>query len=988
MLTAAGIDSRVVIDVLDSIQLPLSHLPQREARFWKDREAKGKRLQKAYDRFITAHQRLCLIPKIETLFGKLPTNADTMLWLREKFASGSSILISQGDLPDSPVKNGIQQKAAPCWTLEEVLAGARKVRTGVLGGFYISNVFHEDIREDRWKHPAFIGSCTRTCNDKSDTRWLKFETYYVWCDAETKRNGKRVPPTPEQLATLLKYCRDRGATAVCLSPHGMHVLLIFTRLVPVTSPKPMRAVVEWFFRDFAVFPASEWHLDITACATRTRLERVCPIVYWDKDAVVDVPAEVITSVAPLLPAKKTQSVKSNWEKTSGKFGSGGEAAAAGKKALGIRREALHYSGFDHVKTGAFIASVAATVGLKHHEVAALFKKYPVTGESFGALDVAASARDIMPMAPECAQQRTKKLYASLGWGYTIIYSRTGCTTMELHTLFSSLLVRPLIPASAVIPPEGPEMPSHILLPKTRPQPLYEQAVLAAFGVTKACLVNTTNPQVIKALAALELAAADPKLENRLCDLLDRASALMLGEDFLAWLKKDIARCAKKFWGANRRLASKRRIRLVLLALAKLPNPENFTTSDLLALIKSKICHYGFKKLSKAERADLKADKAAGKKAQRKKQVKKPRKKNITQAIYRVLAELQKDGLVARHDYGEAGINNVGRSAARWGITALAVESGKWVKPNKIGVRGQSKECFTHNTAGGRDGRTSFAVPKIGSGRSVTLKPTLELGQWFVGALNHGKGLMIDRLPMLVHGIRGYIDRSGVPRWQLEGFASVNSFGWSRDRFACDVLATGLIKVRELHIAQFNCPTLIVPDGIGGQRELGAEESYSGAFLSLEIGLKTNESYTRAWFQAKPVRYDASTGKFTSTETVQTQPGLLTELNQMAVKAWQAKQRFIAEKLAGKNKTFAKINETKTVARTTQNLDLRAFLEERASVIIGRYYNNVPEGIARWAAENWNTLIPEIEMGRLLGGLQKIHRQRATKAENLRAHAKN
>jgi hypothetical protein len=750
----------------------------------------------------------------------------------------------------------------------------------------------------------------------------------------------------------------------------------------------MRAVVEWFFRDFAKFPASEWHLDITACVTRTRLERVCPIVFWDKDAAVDVPAEVIASAPPQSPVKNSPAKKSKYSKSSGAFGSGGEAAAAGKRSLGIRREALHYSGFEHINKGTFIARVAATVGLKYADVAALFKKHPLTSESFGQLDVEASARDVMPMAPECARQRTKRLYASLAWVYSIVYSRTGCTTAELHTLFSGLLIRPLVPASALIPPEGPEMPSHILLPNTRPQPLYEKAVLAAFGVTKASLVKKADPQAAKALAALELAAADPKLEGRLCDLLDRANALMLGEDFLAWLKRDIARCAKKFWGADRRLASKRRIRIVLLAMSKLPDPTNFTTSDLLPLVKGKISHHGFKKLSKAQRATIKTDKAAGKTAPRQKKVKKPRKKNITQAIFRVLAELQKNGMVVRQDSDDGNKNKVGRGASKWGITAQAVESGKWLKPNKTGVSGGSKECFKHNIVRGTAGCSSFPAPKVGCGRSVTLKPTLELGQWFVGARNHGKGLLTDRLPVLVYAVRGYIDRNGLSKWQIDGFAPANAFGWSRERFAPEVLAMGFVKVRDFHIAHFNCPPLMVPDGNGGQRGLGAEESYSGAFFALEIGVNTNADYTKAWLQAEPARYDASTGQFTPAVTVETQPGLMPELNQPAVEKWQAKQRFIAEKSAEKNKTFAKIKETKAAAKTTQTPSLRAFLEEKVSVIIGSYYNRIPEGIARWAAESWNTLVPEIELARLLGGLQKIHRQRAIKATKQHVPANN
>jgi hypothetical protein len=129
---------------------------------------------------------------------------------------------------------------------------------------------------------------------------------------------------------------------------------------------------------------------------------------------------------------------------------------------------------------------------------------------------------------------------------------------------------------------------------------------------------------------------------------------------------------------------------------------------------------------------------------------------------------------------------------------------------------------------------------------------------------------------------------------------------------------------------------MVPDGNGGERELGAEESYSGAFFALEISIKTNQAYTKAWLQAEPARNDATTGQFTPAETVQTQPGLLTELNQTAVKAWDAKQRLIARKLVEKNKTFAKIKETMAAAQTTQNLDLRASLEEIATTIIGNY----------------------------------------------------
>jgi len=144
-------------------------------------------------------------------------------------------------------------------------------------------------------------------------------------------------------------------------------------------------------------------------------------------------------------------------------------------------------------------------------------------------------REVLAQATEWRQQRTKKLYASLAWVYAILHARTGCTMAELHALFRGLLVRPLVPASALMPPQGASWPSHLLWCHPCPQPLLAPAVLAAFGVTPADLARSTEAQVRKALAALELAQADPTLEDRLCSLLDQASALMLGADFLGWL---------------------------------------------------------------------------------------------------------------------------------------------------------------------------------------------------------------------------------------------------------------------------------------------------------------------------------------------------------------------------------------------------------------------------------------------------------------------
>jgi hypothetical protein len=964
-LITAGLDARVVSKVCDELKHPTTEEARLEKEYYQRLANESAAFEAVYHSFRNQYPELFSAPEISPEFGLVLTNVDVMVWLRKQFAPDSTILLSQGGMPGARDKNGNRDKAAPCWSLEEVHASSKKIATNLLGSYYTANVLHQEVREDRWKHAAFIGSCTRNLK----TRWFKDETRFVWCDLETNIRKQRVPPTPEERVALLEYCRDHGASVVSMSPNGMHVLLILNKPVSLISTQPMKDVVQWFFRDFPQIPTGRWELDISACGRRTRLERACPVVLWNLNAVVELPAGLPnednnkTAKSTVEKAKKHPHGKS-----SGGFGSSGKSSAAGKKALGMRRAALHSCGVEHVSSRRFIARVAAVVGLKFNDLDDLFKKYPITSESFGLLDVVDTGRACLAAAPEWCQRQTNKLYASMSWIYTIIHSRTDCTPDELYKMLSGLLARPLVQAGGQMPPAGPGLPSHIVLPKIRPQALYKQAVLAAFSVTLKNKDNPADPQAAKARKALKLAEQDPALEKRLCGLLDRAELLMSDEDFLAWLQKDIARCARKYWGDKRgiarRLASKRRQRVVLLAMTKLADPENFSTSEIIALAQGKLGQHGYKKLSKTARAALKA-------GTRKKKVKKPRKKNVTQAIFRVLAQLEKDGLVTRKNPGFKAKNKVGRGAARWGITAMAVESGKWLKPNETKESGKTKECFKHSFVKGNARVDLLPVGGGSHGRSVTLQPVLIDGQRLIDSKYRGKGASLARVPMLCCCVRGY--KAGTEMWHLEGHMPLSCFGAADVRFAPDVQACGFVRVRDLHLAQFACPKLFVSDGNGGQRELGPVDSYAGEFFALEISVRIDKN-GKSRLQAAPAYYDAEAGTFSPAETVHSQPNLMPELYQPAAITWIKKLAFLMKSQAKWEKTLNIISRATLEAQAEQNPSRRNALGNTVIDALSSHFDAVPNGIIRWAAANWQPGSDHNKV-RLLRGIQKIRRRK-------------
>jgi hypothetical protein len=968
MVTAAGNDARFP----NVSTIPPGESKLNKIEYWREKQENSRILEADFRLFQQMHPDLFAIPAFSPTFGPVPTNLDVMLWLQQKYAPGSSLLMSQGELVDAPIIRGKREKAAPCYTVEEVVAGERIICTEFWGEYYISNVFHRPVREDRWRHPDFVDSCTRNL----DTRWLKRETFIVFGDAEFFEDGKRVRPTPDQRAAFVKYCIEHGATALFTSPHGMHWLIVTNRPVPIDGKRPleMKSVMEWFFRDFQKLSNSGWKVDMTACVNRARLERVCPLVYWRKDAVIEIPDGVIGAVVSCQKERKHSPRSPQCSKSSA-FGSSGPGSVSGAQALRMRCAALHYNGVEHVNTGTFIARVASAVGLAWKDIEALFEKFPVTSESFGPLDVEVVTRDIVPQSTAWSRQKTKALYAKMAWVYFIFHHETGCSEDELFSLFKAFLNKPVVSATAHLPPPGPEMPSHILLHNDRPQVIYEEAVFTAFGVTRDDLVDLSNPQVIKALSALGLAEKDPKHEEKLCNMLEQAASLMGGNKaFLDELKPDIARCSKKYRSGIQKLASKRRIRIVLNAIAKLANAGSFTTSQLIKLVGGKLCQYGIKKLSKADQMNVEAAKARGE-AVRKIKTKRPRKDNVTQAVYRVLVQLEKDGMVTRQNPSPKSKNKAGRGAGKWGITTMAAESGKWLKTNRENQNALKKECLKHKFV--KDGvvYVPLQTPKAGNGRSVKLSPVFELGQWFVGARSYGKGLLTSEVPMLVHAIRGYKANSGTDMWQIEGFMPISGFGFTAERFAPEIHKAGWVRVRDLHIAQFACPMMSVPDGNGGQRELKPYDTYSAESFALELSLTHNKTYTQAWLKAAPARYDVTTDQFNPADEVQTQGGLIPELAQPAVIAWVKQQRFLDSKRADSEKAFNKIATTAISARAETNPVRRVSLENEAAERLGTHYDSVPNGIIRWAVNEWQPYAEKTSIGRLLRDLQKFHRRK-------------
>jgi hypothetical protein len=167
----------------------------------------------------------------------------------------------------------------------------------------------------------------------------------------------------------------------------------------------------------------------------------------------------------------------------------------------------------------------------------------------------------------------------------------------------------------------------------------------------------------------------------------------------------------------------------------------------------------------------------------------------------------------------------------------------------------------------------------------------------------------------------------------------------------------------------------VPDGNGGQRELKPYDTYSAESFALELSLTHNKTYTQAWLKAAPARYDVTTDQFNPADEVQTQGGLIPELAQPAVIAWVKQQRFLDSKRADSEKAFNKIATTAISARAETNPVRRVSLENEAAERLGTHYDSVPNGIIRWAVNEWQPYAEKTSIGRLLRDLQKFHRRK-------------
>ena len=233
--------------------------------------------------------------------GNTHTCLDLMLWFQLRHPTATQV--GAGSNPACQVLV-CQRKMTPCWTWPEVQTGLKAVKLAP-GNFYIANtLFIEDRDRAHWMKPAkggtkprfkFIGSCIR----ENETRAFPSLTDFVFCDLETHDAKGRCKPTFPERAALVDYCRKRGALACGFSPSGIHPVLRFNRLVCVADPDPtreMESAVRWFFKDFQL---GRWMLDICSWK-RTRLERACPLIYWDPNAVVKLPP----AFAP-LPAPKS-----------------------------------------------------------------------------------------------------------------------------------------------------------------------------------------------------------------------------------------------------------------------------------------------------------------------------------------------------------------------------------------------------------------------------------------------------------------------------------------------------------------------------------------------------------------------------------------------------------------------------------------------------------------------------------------------------------
>ena len=284
--------------------------------------------------------------------------------------------------------------------------------------------------------------------------------------------------------------------------------------------------------------------------------------------------------------------------------------------------------------------------------------------------------------------------------------------------------------------------------------------------------------------------------------------------------------------------------------------------------------------------------------------------------------------------------------------------------------------------------SSLSTPKAGFAKSVVFEPAFESDWWYVGARNHGKGSLFERLEVLVHGIRGFKSATGTMIWEMEGHMPTKHFGSAAEHFSPAVQKAGLVKVRSFCVAQFRCPAIFVPDGNGGQRQLGPMDSYAGAFFALEIGLAPTKGNTKPWFKASAAKFDEATGEFIEADSVQVQPDLLPEIYKPAATAWVKTQQFLKEKRLEWDKTFAQIAESSTRAKTTQCSRERAELESDIVEQLGVRFPNVPDGIIRWAAYIWEPGAERNKIGPLLKYLQKTYGQKRSQKRPVRGYANN
>ncbi len=214
-----------------------------------------------------------------------------------------------------------QNLEGPFWPINEAL---QKGLVDTKRKYYTRNVFHlRETVDAAWeKDGKKLGKYAGSQLCRLTSRALRHHTRYVLIDLETflraisggerpiakdDRNGRpedlRVAPTEEQIARLLAYCKARGAVAVGRSPHGLHVILVFSRalLCRNSDDTELANAVLWFFKDFLADPQNaNWYLDPCSWSL-VRAERACELIHWDREAMVVLP-DTLPTFESLLPA--------------------------------------------------------------------------------------------------------------------------------------------------------------------------------------------------------------------------------------------------------------------------------------------------------------------------------------------------------------------------------------------------------------------------------------------------------------------------------------------------------------------------------------------------------------------------------------------------------------------------------------------------------------------------------------------------------------